>query len=131
MTSTVPPPVARAVPASLATITVGRAGGRSRAVFVRGELDLCSRAQLSEVLSGLISIESADVIIDLADTTFVDTFTIRTFATFRDLLVRSGATMTIRSPSTAVKKMLTWFGLDDVIQDDAQTLAPGGAMTRD
>jgi len=118
MTVTFRPPAVRAAPGLPATISLGRTEGTSRVVLIRGELDLSTRPKLSQVLSGLISTNTGDVIIDLGGTTFVDVAAVRTLATFRDLLARTGRTMAFRSPSTAVRKVITWSGLDDLIQDN-------------
>ena len=98
------------------TAPVVHAEGTRTVIDLWGEWDLSSRDVLSEVLSRVIAAPSGDVVIDLAEAKFIDTVTVRLFATGQQMLDRHGRTLTFRSPSRLAARVLDAFGLSDLIE---------------
>ena len=59
---------------------------------------------------------AGNVVIDLAETEFIDTATVRVFAVAQQLLDRHDRKLTLRSPSRLAARMLYLFGLTDLIE---------------
>jgi anti-anti-sigma factor len=125
MALTIVPPSAETIPArSNSPLSGGPEHAASSVVVVLGgELDLFARPLLSDVLSRVIDTDTGDVTIDLADTTFVDTATVRTFAAAHLSLTRRGRRLSFRSPSRLATKVISNFGLADLIETGQQVRA--------
>ena len=104
----------RDVGAVLTTEVVHTKGARA-VVVLRGEADVSSRAVLCEVLSRVIASGAGDVVVDLAEVTFIDTAGVRALATAQQLLDRGGRRLTFRSPSRLALRVLDVFGLTDLV----------------
>ena len=63
----------------------------------------------------MIALRTGDVVIDLTESTFVDTAIVRDFADAQQLLDRQGRKLTFRSPSRLATRVLHLFGLADLI----------------
>ena len=85
-------------------------------VDLRGEWDVSTRPVLSDQLSRVIAIGAGDVVIDLAEVTFIDTATVRALATAQHMLDRVGRRLTIRSPTRLANQVLHLFGLAELIE---------------
>jgi anti-anti-sigma regulatory factor len=71
---------------------------------------------LCDTFSRVITSGGGDVVIDLTQSTFVDTGTVRVLSTARQLLDRQGRNLTFRSPSRLAVRMLDMFGLAGLIE---------------
>lgn len=85
-------------------------------VSLRGEADISTRRVLCDVLCRVIADRTGDVVIDMADTTFVDTAIVRALGTAQQLLDRQDRILTVRSPSRLAARVLQVFGLTDLIE---------------
>lgn len=101
---------------SVPAIPVVHAGRSYTVIALRGEVDVSTRRELSDVLSRVIASRNGDVVIDLAETTFIDTAIVRTLSDGQQLLVRQGNNLTFRSPSRLAARVLQVFGLTDLIE---------------
>lgn len=101
---------------SVPSISVVYAESGRTVIALGGELDISTRLDLSRVLFEVIGSRSGDVVIDLAETTFIDTAIVRTLATGQELLDRQGSKLTFRSPSRLAARVLQVFGLTDLIE---------------
>lgn len=121
MALTIPPPDAGAVPSIefVPAIPVLHAGSGCTVIALRGEADISTRRTLSDVLFEVIASRNGDVVIDLAETTFIDTAIVRTLANGQQLLDRQGNKLTFRSPSRLAARVLQVFGLADLIETQA------------
>ncbi len=99
-----------------ALTTTASAEGTRIIVGLRGEADLSTRPVLSNTLSRVIAMRTGDVVIDLAEVSFIDTAIVRTFTVCQQLLSRHGRRLTFRSPSRLAARMLQAFGLSDLIE---------------
>ncbi|HEY5249823.1 MAG TPA: STAS domain-containing protein [Dermatophilaceae bacterium] len=90
---------------------------RTRTVLLlSGELDLFTRPVLSDALSKASASRAGDVVVDLADVTFIDTAIVRALALSQQLLNRQSRTLTFRSPSRIAALILHLFGLAGLIK---------------
>ena len=80
------------------TATVHADGPRT-VVALEGDADESTRLGLCRVLSGVISVPSGDVVIDLTQTTFVGAAAGRILATAAQLLGDQERKLTFRSPT--------------------------------
>ena len=118
MALTIPPPSAGTVPSfgSFAAIPVAHAEGGRTVIELRGEADLSTRRALSNVMSQVIELGRGDVVIDLTETTFIDTAIVRTLAIGQQLLDRQGSSLIFRSPSRLASMVLQVFGMSYLIE---------------
>jgi anti-anti-sigma factor len=118
MAITMPPPSPDTVAdvRSSPTIPVVHREGRRTVIALRGESDLSTRRVLCDVLCRAIALRSGDVVIDLAEATFVDTAIVRALAETQQLLDLQGRKLTFRSPSRLAARVLHLFGLADRIE---------------
>ena len=106
-----------------------RVEGARIVVVLRGGTDVSTRPVLCDVLSRVVAVGAGDVVVDLAETTFIDTATARVLATAGQLLDRQDRRLTVRSPPRLAARVLQVFGLTDLI--DAKHLGPrAGAPNR-
>lgn len=101
------PSVSGASPSASAEVTT--------VVEMSGEFDLSARSLLSDALAGGVA-KGGDLIIDLTETTFVDTATVRTIADCHRLIAGHGRRLTLRSPQQSAVKVITLFGLRHLIE---------------
>jgi anti-anti-sigma factor len=94
---------------------VASAEGASTVVALRGEADLSTRAVLADALSRVVAFGDGDVVVDLAETAFIDSAGARTLAMAHQLLQRRDRALSFRSPSTKATQLLGLFGLTDLI----------------
>jgi anti-anti-sigma factor len=126
MALTIPPPAGDTLPGvgSFTATPLLDAEQNCTVVALRGEADVSAGQALSDVLSQVTASRSGDVVIDLSQTTFIDTAIVRILSDERDLVVRQGNTLTFRSPSRLAARLLEVFGLTDLIEFREPTL-PG------
>ena len=87
-------------------------------VAMRGEADISTRRDLCDVLCRVTDDGTGDVVIDLAEVTFIDTAIVRALVTAQQLLHRQGRVLTLRSPSRLAMRVLKVFGLTDLIETE-------------
>lgn len=90
--------------------------GTGLVVVLRGEIDVTARPFLCRVMSGVIACGVGDVIVDLANVTFVDTAFVRVLAIAQRLLERDSRRLTVRSPSRLPLRVLEIFGLTSLVE---------------
>jgi len=99
------------------SIASASAEGGATIVTLRGEADVLTLPEIVDALARVIADYDGPVIVDLAQTDFIDTGTMRAFARAGQFLDNRGRTLTLRSPSKMAARML------DVL-DLAHLLAP-------
>ncbi|MBA3652692.1 MAG: STAS domain-containing protein [Actinobacteria bacterium] len=85
-------------------------------VTLCGEADLFTLPVVIDVLVRVIAESDGPVIVDLAQTEFIDTGTVRALARASWLLDGYGRTLTLRSPSKLAVRVFTLLGLCDLIE---------------
>lgn len=93
-------------------------------VWLRGEHDAATVAELSDILARAIAVGDGDLIIDMCDVTFIATATIGVLVKTRDRLRFGSRSLSVRSPSPCARRMLEVCRLTDLIAP--ATLADAG-----
>lgn len=102
--------VPHTIPAMGLTATVF-ADGPVTVVALRGEADRATVHIVRDALNEVIAGGDGDVIVDLAQTEFMDTAALRTVLWARETLGGTGRQLTLRSPSRSARRLLGVFGL--------------------
>ena len=89
-------------PLFASVIPVLHVEGTRSVVVLRGEADISTRRALCSVLCRVIADRTGDVVIDLAEATFVDTAIVRALATAQQLLDRQDRILPLRAPCSAI-----------------------------
>jgi len=84
-------------------------------VALRGEADIATVSLLVDALAGVIAGNDRDLIVDLAQTAFLDTAALRAVLRARQDLRRRGRQLTLRSPSRVPLRLLAAFGLSYLV----------------
>jgi anti-anti-sigma factor len=112
------PPPAGTVPIFRCALTtdVVYAKDAPTVVGLRGEADISTRPVMCDVFSRVIALGAGDVVIDLSETTFIDSAAVRVLATARELLDRAGRRLIFRSPSRLAVRVIEVFGLTGLVE---------------
>jgi anti-anti-sigma factor len=79
-------------------------------VVVHGEMDLVTAPELGSLLAGIADRDPRSVVLDLADCCFIDLAGLRVISKSAEHLALWGRTLSIRSPSGAVRRLLDLVG---------------------
>ena len=98
------------------TITMGLtatvfADGAATVVALRGDADRATLHIVRDALAGVIANGQGDVVVDLAQTEFMDSAALRAVLSARENLAGTGRRLTVRSPSRSAARLLGVFGL--------------------
>jgi anti-anti-sigma factor len=93
-------------------LTTERADRRA-ILTVRGELDAYSAPGLEDQVSRLLSQDVDEVVLDLAETSFLDSSGLRAILTAQRRLTENDGQLTLRAPSEPVTRLLEITGLTD------------------
>jgi anti-anti-sigma factor len=93
-------------------LSVEREGSRAT-IAVRGELDAYSAPGLEEAVSGLLSGDTTEIVLDLGETAFLDSSGLRAILTAHRRLADTGGRFALRAPSEPVTRLLEITGLTD------------------
>ena len=80
-------------------------------VWLRGEHDLFTLAELWEAMARAIAFADGDVVVDLSAVEFMDASTIGVLVRARTILGKRSRSLTMRSPSTRASRILGLCGL--------------------
>lgn len=100
-----------------AEITV--ADDRPATVVVRGELDLASAPELRSRLAQMTSERPAVLVVDLSETTFVDSSGLGAIAVGLRAQREHGHTLTVTGCTEALRRVFEISGLGSLLADDA------------
>jgi anti-anti-sigma factor len=81
-------------------------------LVVRGELDMLTAPELEAIVDAVIDRGNVVVVLDLAACTFIDGSGLRSMAAGASRANLWGGTLSIRSPSAVVRRLLDLMGLD-------------------
>jgi anti-sigma B factor antagonist len=96
--------------------------GRTTVVFLRGELDLASAEAALDVL--IDALREGDLVIDASELSFIDSSGIRSILeAYREANqgIGAGRGVTVRAPTAQVRRVLQLTGIDNLIEEQAQT----------
>ena len=85
------------------------------AVVIRGEIDICSSAQLREQLLSVIRGHGARVVLDLAEVTFIDCAGISTLLAARRQALLEGGSLRVLRASPRVRRIISLTRLDPLL----------------
>jgi anti-anti-sigma factor len=89
--------------------------GPATVVVARGEIDVASVPDLVDMLASVFGQFEGPVVIDLAETEFIDTAAMRVLARARQFLYDNGRLLTLRSPPRQAAGLLRLFGLSHLV----------------
>lgn len=89
--------------------------GGSTLVVLRGEADVYTLRVAVDALARVTSERDGSVVVDLAQTTFIDTAALRAVLRARQVLAGRERQLTLRSPSRAADRVLSVFGLSHLL----------------
>jgi anti-anti-sigma factor len=93
------------------------AEGTRSVIALLGEADVSTRRDLCDVLCRVIADgTTGDVVIDLAEVTFIDTAIVRVLVIAQQLLHRQNRILTFRSPPRLAIRVLKVFGMTDPVE---------------
>ena len=92
--------------------------GASSVVALRGEADVYTLPAVVAELARVISEYDGPVIVDLADTTFIDVGTVRAIGRASQFLDCRGRTLTVRGPSRMAARLLAFLGLSGLVKSE-------------
>lgn len=95
-------------------VSVSAEGGAT-VIALRGEADVAALPVVADALVRVIVHQQGDVIVDLAETEFIDTATLRSLLRAREVLEWGGRRLTLRSPSRIADRVLAVFGLSHLV----------------
>jgi anti-anti-sigma factor len=96
---------------------VSREGERT-VVWLEGECDIATLPVLAETLAWTMSLGDADLVVDLSRVTFIGAATINALVQSGNLLHGQSRTLTLRSPSRLVTRVLLVCGLTALLEPD-------------
>src|SRR5579864_2012273 len=85
--------------------------GTSTVVMVRGDVDVAAVPDLVDMLAWVFGKFDGPVVVDLAETRFIDPAAVQVLARARQFLGDHGRPLTLRSPSRQAVGLLTLVGL--------------------
>lgn len=95
--------------------------GAVTVVALRGEADRATLHVVRDALADVIADTEGDVVVDLAQTEFMDTGALRTILQAREMLEGTGRHLTLRSPSRSAGRLLGVFGLGHLARSPLST----------
>jgi anti-anti-sigma factor len=84
-------------------------------VWLRGEHDSSTDGALRRTLGRAIAPGGAGLVLDLSEVTFMGASTLEVIARAREFLRQQSASLTVRSPSALVRRIISVCGLDDLL----------------
>ena len=79
-------------------------------VWLRGEHDLSTVAELSEAMARAIAVDGADVVVDMSEVEFMGAATVGVLCEAWALLRSQSRSLTVRSPSSSARRVLELVG---------------------
>ena len=90
-------------------------------VQVRGEMDSLTAPELGALLAGITEGRPWSVVLDLAECDFIDLAGLRVIAENAEHLALGGRTLSVRSPSGVVRRLLDLVGREGSVSSSGST----------
>lgn len=122
------PPAGTPPPGRFAVEPGGGDGAGATVLRVLGELDIATAGRLWERLEPAILDGPRRLVLDMAETTFIDSTGLTVLIRAHKLLGRVGGRLVLRDPAAPVTRVLTVSGLFEVldVEDGRGADGPGG-----
>lgn len=101
---------------------VTRDGGRT-VVWLGGEHDITSVPTLTGTLERAISADQTDLVVDLSGVTFIGAAPVEALTRSLEILRLQSRTLTVRSPSAFIRRVLGLCGFPGVIEPEVRRAA--------
>ncbi len=85
-------------------------------VWLDGEHDIATVFDLTDTLTRAISVDDADLVIDLSGVTFIGAASIEVLLRGRSFLRQRSRSLTVRSPSRCARRVIDLCGLTDLVE---------------
>ena len=108
-------------------VVAGRDGDRT-VVWLRGDHDMATTAELSGALARAMAIDEMDLVVDLTYVQFMDASTVAVFVRAREFLLLRSRALTLRAPLKAARRVLDACGLAELIDPDPPRSEAAGAL---
>ena len=92
-------------------------------VWLDGEHDASSVAELSETIARAIAVDDSDVILDMSEVTFMSAATVGVLVRARNFLNLRSRSLTVRAPSKCTRRILEICELGDLFAPDELLVA--------
>jgi anti-sigma B factor antagonist len=109
------------------TTHTGRDGDRV-VVWLRGEHDIATSAELSADLARAVALDESDLVVDLSEVQFMDASTIGVVVTTRNCLLGRSRSLSLRAPASHTRRILEVCGLAELIDAAPLRSEPAGAL---
>lgn len=115
-------------------LTPFRVSARVYVLEVGGELDLYTAPRLSSQVGELIALGAAGLVVDLTETTFIDSTALHVFLDAKKRVHAKGGELVVVCPSPHVRRIFEITGIDgllrlcDSVESALETLSPEGSM---
>jgi anti-anti-sigma factor len=84
-------------------------------IWLRGEHDISTVAELSGTIARAIASDDADLVVDLADVEYMGAATVGVLLRAREILRTRSRSLVLRSPSTCARRVLELCGHADLL----------------
>lgn len=116
------------VPANPHGSAVAGRGGDRTVVWLRGEHDIATTAELSETLARAIAIDNTDLVLDLSEVRFMDASTIGVIVRAQNFMRERSRSLSLRAPATCALRVLDACGLAELIDPGPPRSEAAGAL---
>ena len=99
--------------------------GPDLVVWLQGEHDGSNQDALCLTLAGAIALGGPGLVLDLSEVRTMSTSTLEVIVRAREYLRRRSASLTVRSPSARVRRLIDVCALNDLLGPEAEAAAGG------
>jgi len=93
--------------------------GTETVVYVRGEIDMATAAQLRDAIEPHMGPEQV-IVLDLSEVEFMDSSCLTVLLEAQTTLTKDGGSLLLRNPSSPAHHTLTAAGLTELLETDAE-----------
>jgi len=97
-------------------------------VWLHGEHDISTDGMLCRTLGKAIALNGASLILDLSEVKLLSASTLRVIVAARDLLRQRSRSLTVRSPSVFVWRVISICRLEDLLAPSPESVDAGTAL---
>jgi anti-sigma B factor antagonist len=94
---------------------VASQGGAEVTISLVGEFDMSGSERFWSVLSEALAADPRSVVVDASRLDFIDSSGLMAFVRARDAAEEAGASLHVRSPSPALRRVVEILGLEDLL----------------
>jgi anti-sigma B factor antagonist len=85
-------------------------------VWLRGELDIATTADVAEAIARAIAFDDADLVVDLSEVAFMDASTIGVIVRAGNMLLEQSRSLILRAPTTSARRVVDLCGLAELVE---------------